>query len=145
MDCCSTATSTSPTTRCPRCGGPSRKVTALTVASLARTTVQAADSWRYCGAPGCEVVWFSPTTSQEVTRAESRVRLFDKETAGDRPVCYCFGYSVVDVRAGLTTEGKNTVADAITARCRRGEDRCEETNPQGACCLGNVRRIRAEG
>ena len=36
------------------------------------------------------------------------------------------------------------VTAAITERCRRGEDRCPETNPQGACCLGNVRAISRE-
>jgi hypothetical protein len=26
-------------------------------------------------------------------------------------------------------------------KCRQGLDRCEAANPQGACCLGNVREV----
>lgn len=117
-------------------------MSAVTVTALARVDVGADGDWRYCSAADCDVAWFSHTTGDVVTRHESRVRFFDKETTEDRPVCYCFGFSVADVRAGRRANGQNTVADAITQRCRRGEDRCEHTNPQGACCLGNVRRIR---
>jgi hypothetical protein len=117
-------------------------VSAVTVAALARVELGADGDWRYCSAADCDVAWFSNTTKDVVTCDESRVRFFDKETSEDRPVCYCFGFSVADVRAGRRADGQNTVAAAITQRCRRGEDRCAQTNPQGACCLGNVRGIR---
>ncbi len=40
-------------------------------------------------------------------------------------------------------QGQNRTADTdiqkiITQRVKAGECRCEETNPSGGCCLGNV-------
>ena len=141
MDCCKVEGEAATVTTCPACGGRGRRVKRATVAALAREDLAPRDgSWRFCGTKACEVVWFDER-GQRLTLAASRVRVHQKEDGEDRPVCYCFGHTVADVRAGLGTDGRNAVADAITERCRRGEDRCEETNPQGSCCLGNVRAI----
>jgi len=64
-----------------------------------------------------------------------RVRVGQKETGPDRPICYCFAHSAADLRA------KPGIRDEIKAACKRGEDHCAETNPQGACCLGNVAAV----
>ena len=60
------------------------------------------------------------------------------------PLCYCFGYTAADIAAEIRADGATTIPDAITAHCRRGEDRCPETNPQGSCCLGNIRAAVTE-
>ncbi len=126
--------------RCPACGQTGRKVKAITIASLARTSADTeGQTWRFCATPGCDVAWFSEESHQRITVSESRVRIGQKERAADRPLCYCFGYSEADVVSQVATTGTSTIPDDITERCRRGEDRCEQTNPQGACCLGNVR------
>lgn len=138
MDCCKVEGEVA---RCPACGGRGRRVGRATVLALARADPVPGDGpWHFCGTKGCAVVWFD-ARGRRLMRAASRVRVHQKEDADDRPVCYCFGYTVADVRAGLGADGRNAVADAITERCRRGEDRCEATNPQGSCCLGNVRAI----
>jgi hypothetical protein len=93
------------------------------------------DGARYCPTPACDVVYFHAEAG--VVRVESvRVRVGQKESAPDRPVCYCFGFSAADIVAN-----PEAVRRDITERCRRGRDRCREANPQGACCLGQVRAI----
>lgn len=41
----------------------------------------------------------------------------------------------------MARTGASIVPGSITEKCRQGLDRCEEMNPQGACCLGNVRQV----
>lgn len=99
----------------------------------------------FCATPGCEVAYFA-ADGQTVHKASLTVRVGVKETESPRPLCYCFGYSVEDIELDLRRDGATRIPDAITAKCRRGEDRCSETNPRGACCLGDVRRVvRAAG
>ena len=54
------------------------------------------------------------------------------------PVCYCFGWTPEKIRAEVQVSGKSTVIDQIKAQVKAGNCYCEVTNPQGACCLGNV-------
>ena len=43
-----------------------------------------------------------------------------------------------DVRDDIRRTGKTEIQIKIAERVRAGECRCEETNPSGGCCLGNV-------
>ena len=82
-----------------------------------------------CATVGCDIAWFSEAGHRLLVSA-SRVAIGQKSTAPDRTLCYCFGHTARDVSAAVVA--------SITEGCRRGEDRCPETNPQGSCCLGNV-------
>ncbi len=107
---------------------------AITLASLVVTEQDfTTESWRFCRTGDCSVAYFSDR-NQAVPVSDVRVRVSQKETHADRPVCYCFGYSARDVQK----DGAGLIPADIAGKCRRGEDRCEETNPQGGCCLGNV-------
>ncbi len=126
---------------CPRCGASGQSVQASTLEHLTdpRGDVGAlGDPW-FCRTQGCEIVYFDESGSM-IPKQALRVRVFQKETDPERPVCYCFGHSVGDVLAARVA-GDNEIVQAITMACRRGLDRCEETNPQGRCCLGNVRAV----
>lgn len=94
----------------------------------------------FCETVDCPVVYFD-AANRVIHKPDIRVKVFQKETATARPVCYCFGYSVADVLDAVRDDGSNRIVDEITDACRRGLDRCEETNPQGRCCLGNVRGL----
>jgi hypothetical protein len=51
------------------------------------------------------------------------------------PVCYCFGW-----RRGQLQDPSNCHAtDEITAHIQAQRCGCEVNNPQGCCCLTNVR------
>jgi len=133
---------------CPSCGSKGKPVKPVTIESLvveaARVRVGRADGFRFCTEPSCDVAYFHPETGTRIVRSEVRVRIGQKETAAPRPICYCFDHTVEEIEAEVAATGTSKVADLITEKCRQGLDRCEETNPQGSCCLGNVRRTMKE-
>lgn len=128
---------------CPTCERPGRTVPTQTVDGLVaeeRRAVLGAGPLSLCETADCPVVYFD-SHNRVVQKRDVRVRVFQKETDPSRPVCYCFGHSVSDVLDARRADGSNRVVDEIMAACRRGLDRCEEENPQGRCCLGNVRGL----
>jgi len=68
------------------------------------------------------------------------IRVGIKETDAPIPLCYCFGYDRKAVHDDIRCNGKTDIQKIITQRVKAGECRCEETNPSGGCCLGNVSR-----
>lgn len=134
--------------RCPSCGTKGRAVKPITIESLviegARRRVGRTGGFRFCTQPSCNVAYFHPEAGAQVSKAEVRVRIGQKTTVPPRPVCYCFEHTVEGIEAEVLATGSSKVADDITEKCREGQDHCEETNPQGACCLGDVRRVVRE-
>lgn len=55
------------------------------------------------------------------------------------PVCYCFGFTPAMIREELVATGKSTVIERIAAEMKADFCACEIRNPQGSCCLGNVK------
>jgi len=136
-DCCGRPEVSAALLTCPACGTSGRPVPRVTPRSLAVVPEAIRDErYRFCGSPNCDVVWYGEGTGHVLHRADVRVRVGVKETAVNRPLCYCFGFSEADARD--RADG-GPVELAILARCQRGEDRCSETNPQGLCCIGNIR------
>jgi copper chaperone CopZ len=113
-----------------------------TVASLAPSTCWAASEHplRYCPTPSCDVVYLRPGTDERVSVRELDVEVFHKSRRPDRPVCYCFQHTVRQVER----DGSRIVRD-IEAKCRDGLAQCETLNPEGHCCLGNVRALMPGG
>ncbi len=91
---------------------------------------------RFCATPECPVVYFG--IDEVFDREEIVVPLFQKEPAGYRPVCYCFGIGEHHLRRELVETGRSTAAARITALVKADRCACEVKNPQGSCCLGNV-------
>ncbi|QOJ02244.1 MAG: cation transporter [Planctomycetia bacterium] len=110
------------------------------VSEAARTRARRTDGFRFCSTPSCDVAYFQPDTGERFLRSDVRVRIGQKETGSPRPVCYCFGHTIEEVESEVAHTGTSRIPDEITEKCRQGLDRCEETNPQGACCLSNVRQ-----
>jgi len=133
---------------CPSCGGKGKPVKPITIESLvveeARVRAGRTDGFRYCAEASCDVAYFHPESGHRIGRSEVRIRIGQKETEAPRLICYCFGYTVEVIEAEVSSIGNSKAAEQITAKCRQGLDRCEETNPQGSCCLGNVRRAIKE-
>ena len=99
--------------------------------------------WYFCPDPDCDVAYFTAdgeTLSKDLLKA--RVGL--KESGAPRPICYCFGYDFEDVEREAAGSEASAISAVITENCRQGLDRCEQTNPQGSCCLGNVRHVFQE-
>ncbi len=95
----------------------------------------------FCKTEACEVVYFGAQGSEQYLEADLTVSVFQKSNDPSCLVCYCFGHTVEAVREDAVRTGSSTIADDITEKCRQGLDRCEQENPQGSCCLGNVRQV----
>lgn len=132
---------------CPSCAQQGRKVELVTLRSLLTDAAKArlADApMRFCRTPGCDVVYFDEPQAQVFGTADVRVEVFQKSSSPERLVCYCFDHSVASIRDEVAETGTSTVPESIAAKCKAGLDQCEVNNPQGSCCLGNVRKVLKE-
>jgi hypothetical protein len=134
-----------PITACPECGATGRKVGLVTPQALltedARARLGDAERYRFCKTATCDVAYFGEREHRTFHRADVRVPIFQKSTEPSRLVCYCFEHKVNDIEDDVGRTGASFIPDAIGQKCKAGLDRCEEMNPQGSCCLGNVRQV----
>jgi len=136
MDCCAADIAD---TLCPSCTVRGRSVGTVTLRSLVPHQTFEDEGWKFCRTESCPIAYYRGTDTVQVDQVS--VAITHKSTSSDRPVCYCFGYSAHDIEQ----DGLAAIPAEIKARCRRGEDHCPETNPQGSCCLGNVLAIAKAG
>ena len=95
----------------------------------------------FCRTQTCPVVYFSPGGDQVFTVEQVRERVYQKAPERDDVfVCYCFRHTVGDVRAA-SSESRAAIVDDINAGINAGQCACDLRNPQGSCCLGNVRGL----
>lgn len=135
---------------CPGCGRRGRTVGLDTVQSQVAISLRelAQTSYQFCATPDCAVVYYVSDVASlalervrgAITRDQLRERVFQKEPAPDVLVCYCFGYTLGEIQQGDEAERAAILAD-IVAGTRQGQCACTLRNPQGGCCLGNVRRL----
>ena len=97
--------------------------------------------WRFCETPGCEVVYFSPETNRTFHKNQLTVRVGIKETEAPHPLCYCFGHSLESLGAEWEGTGRLDSVEAIRTAVKKGRCRCDQMNPSGACCLGEVMKV----
>jgi hypothetical protein len=141
-DCCCAKSepASSNTTECPVSGTKGVTVelqtvkAVLTNAALRRVTAAA---HRFCADPECDIVYFADdgTTS---SKTDIRVPVWQKEPAGARMVCYCFGENERDIRAEIAINGKSDALERVKAHIKARRCACELRNPRGTCCLGDV-------
>ena len=146
-DCCTPQGGATARTgvHCPSCGKKGRAVKPITIDALvteqARAKVRTSEGFRFCAEPTCDVAYFHHDSGERFLRGDVRVRIGQKENASPRVVCYCFDHTIEEIEAEVAATGISAIPDAIGEKCKQGLDRCEETNPQGSCCLGNVRAV----
>lgn len=130
---------------CPRCGARGRKVAAVTLGSLlcakAARRFDGSPGFRFCKTETCDVVYFDSLSATLFQTHDLGVPVFQKSTDPTRLVCYCFEHTVEAVREDASATGASAIADDVAAKCRRGLARCEQMNPQGSCCLRNMRQL----
>jgi hypothetical protein len=134
-------------TSCPGCQAVGRKVDGATPAALLRPDAQArltGGAYRFCRTESCDVVYFDEARELTFGTADLEVAVFQKSSKPARLVCYCFDHTVESIRDEVTERGVSDVPEAIGKKCRAGLDDCAHNNPQGSCCLGNVRRVVKE-
>lgn len=125
---------------CTEPGASRRRVGAATLEHLLKEEalrLAEGGEWFFCGDPNCDVVYFA-ADGRTLPRSALKVPVGLKQGSSPRTVCYCFGYVFEDVERDAA-RGECSVAQAVEDGCRQGLARCEETNPHGKCCLGDVR------
>ena len=138
--CCGSRTSDP--LACPRCGSQGKPVARDTIAGFvspqALATLGNGES-RFCPHPACPVAYYAPS-GQPITKDLLSVRLGVKEDEGPRPICYCFGHTHESLAAEWSEKHSVSAVMDVMAAARAGQCRCAELNPQGACCLPDLRR-----
>ena len=129
--------------QCPRCTQKGRPVEGQTVKSMlaiSLRTVRDAD-YLFCRTRDCPVVYFTADGTQAFLTSDIRARVYQKEPDNDDVmVCYCFGHTLGAIRAA-TGEFAMAIVENINAGIQAGQCACDLRNPQGSCCLGNVRAL----
>ena len=132
-----------PRRACVSCGGGGRPVTRKTMLLMLRAErfdAVADGEYSFCADPECRVVYFTEGEGASFTTGDLRVRVGLKEKANPIPLCYCFGFEEADARSEISSTGRSTIPQRISALIRQGMCACAERNPAGACCLGEVNR-----
>ncbi len=126
---------------CPNCGEAGRPVSVVTLKHMVLPDfleVVNKAGFLFCSTADCAVVYFHPV-GETLEKADLRVRVGLKETADPVPVCYCFGFTERMLLEEIEATGKTTILQRIAAEMKADRCACEVRNPQGSCCLGNVK------
>jgi hypothetical protein len=128
---------------CPECGQVGRPVQGQTVKAMLSVTLRRVQEFKYffCRTQTCSVVYFYHGGGWTFTVEDVREKVYQKEPeAEDVFVCYCFRHTVGDLRKASPQSRINIVAD-INTGINMKQCACDLRNPQGSCCLGNVRSM----
>ena len=141
-DCCSSSNQCNAPT-CPNDGARTKGVGSITLDSLLSEEARAeltAQKYFFCSSPNCDVVYVSANGEHVITKDQINVRVGVKETSAPIPLCYCFGHTRENVVDDIRANGDTDIQRSVTSRVKAGDCRCEETNPSGGCCLGDISR-----
>lgn len=127
---------------CPKDGTKGKPVELITLKSLlipaALEQLDAMSAYGFCQSPDCLVVYFSEQ-GNTFSINDLKVPIFQKDSSETAPVCYCFGWSRQRISEEIRQLGESSAISSITAHIKMKRCGCEVNNPQGSCCLGNVR------
>jgi hypothetical protein len=130
--------------KCPQCGQKGRGVDTQTVKAMLALTLHKirATHYYFCSTAECSVVYFSADGEQTFGEDELRERVYQKHPDDEEVlICYCFCYTPRSIREQWQKTGQSTVIETITVGTQTGQCACDIRNPQGVCCLGNVRQL----
>ena len=128
---------------CPECGQTGKRVDEATLKSMLSSSLRNIQKNQYFfyRTHSCSVVYFSGDGEQTFTADQVRERVYQKEPdTEDVFVCYCFRHTVGEVQTA-SPEERLAILDDINAGIKAGQCACDWRNPQGSCCLGNVREV----
>jgi hypothetical protein len=128
---------------CPQCNNIGKPVQGQTVKALLSVSLREVQDTKYflCRTQSCPVVYFSADGKQIFTLGQVRERVYQKEPeAEDVFICYCFRHTVGNLHVA-SPEERIAIVDDINTGINTGQCACDLRNPQGSCCLGNVKAM----
>lgn len=127
---------------CLECGEKGRPIKIITLKSLlvpsALAKLEPSASYKMCTNKACSVVYFNERQGVFKT-IDIKVEVYTKSEDEDCPVCYCFGWTKKRVLQEFKETGRATALEEITAHTKAGRCGCDVNNPEGSCCLSNVK------
>lgn len=129
---------------CPVSGAKGKRVDSATVKCLLSVSLQVIRDTQYyfCRDKQCAVVYFTGDGLQTITQSEVRERVYQKEPDSSSVlVCYCFRYTVGAICDEARKADASLIVEAINSGIRQNQCACDWRNPQGDCCLGNVKAL----
>jgi len=132
---------------CPTNGKVGRPIKTLTLkAMLSAPLSEIRDmEYRFCPDPACPTAYYSIDGRQTFDESMLREKVYQKHPRdADVYVCYCFRHTYGVIRDEFDGAGKSAVIDKVNAGIRAGQCACDIRNPQGSCCLGNIRALAKE-
>lgn len=131
---------------CPRCGSRGKAIKTITIKSLllpeALATLEVDKNYKMCSNQQCEVVYFNKKGSIYQTQ-DIKVPVSFKSDDPKCPICYCFGWTREKLKNDYEQTEHSTAVDEISEHIKAGRCGCEVNNPEGSCCLGNVKKYLA--
>ena len=91
------------------------------------------ESFYFCDAPDCDVIYFS-ATGRIITQDQLRTAVGQKDCSESATLCYCFG-----VTRGAYLKDQRIKAYVVD-QTRKQTCACDSRNPSGRCCLKDFPR-----
>lgn len=132
-----------PDPACPACNQKGKAVQGQTVKALLSVSLRLIQDTQYyfCRTQSCPVVYYSLDGKSTFTTTQLRERVYQKEPgAEDVLVCYCFKHTVGEIRHS-SPEASALISSDIMTGIQADHCACDLRNPQGSCCLGNIRQL----
>ena len=142
--CCCPPQQTSWHKTCPKNGTKGKRVQTITLKSLlipsALESLNPDVAYYFCETSDCPVVYFNEK-GQIFSIEQVKVPVFQKDKGLNVSVCYCFGWSRDRIQQEIIQTSKSTAETNIRSHIQAGRCGCEVNNPQGSCCVANIRAI----
>jgi hypothetical protein len=148
-DCCETSDRAPRKAACPVTATIGTRVQLQTVKAMLKDgglRRLALTTYYFCPEPACDVVYFS-RQGECYSKDDLRTTVWQKEPAGCRLLCYCFGESEETIAAEIVATGTTNALDRVKDHVRSGRCACDIRNPRGICCLADLKAAiaRLEG
>ena len=127
---------------CPTCGTRGKRVGADTINALVgddRRIPAGYPNGHYCPNAECATLYHFDGAIEPISKHEVKVTVGFKESQAPQMVCYCFGHTKSDIQDDFRSHGVSRIESSIRTAVVAGHCNCEIKNPQGRCCLGDVR------
>ncbi len=129
---------------CPHCGDKGKTMKIITLKSLlvpeALAKLEPNTNYKMCRNRECTVVYFNDLSNAFFT-TDLKVPVFIKSDDEDCPVCNCFGWTEKKLKSEIRQTGASTAISSISEHIKVGRCGCDVNNPEGSCCLGNVKKV----
>ena len=140
-DCCDTNDRTPRQAACPVTRTMGTRVRLQTVKAILKESSLrrlVPSTYYFCPEPACTVVYFSKQ-GDCYSKDDLRTSVWQKEPAGSRLLCYCFGENEQTIAAEIAAIGTSNAMNRVKEHVRSGTCACDVRNPRGICCLADLK------